>query len=86
MNIYWNVNIEAEVTQLHERIKFHNVKILALLGPLEMYDSQFHILCSIAIDGCGFVLYLTPRQEAALRYQICGRRLRRGNVDKIRGP
>jgi hypothetical protein len=36
MNIYWNVNIEAEITQLHERIKFHNVKILALLGPLEM--------------------------------------------------
>jgi hypothetical protein len=29
---------------------------------------------------------LHPVQEAALRYQICGTRLRRGNVDKIRGP
>jgi hypothetical protein len=35
-NIYWNVAIEPEVTQLHNRIKFHNVKILALLKPLEM--------------------------------------------------
>lgn len=35
-NIYWNVLIEAEVTQLHNKIKFHNVKILALLKPLEM--------------------------------------------------
>jgi hypothetical protein len=60
MNIYWNMNIEAEVTQLHERIKFHNVKIVALLGPLEMYGSQFRIFCSIAIDSCEFVLYLTP--------------------------
>ncbi|PVH87865.1 hypothetical protein DL98DRAFT_632066 [Cadophora sp. DSE1049] len=35
-NIYWNVAIEADVTQLHERIKFHNIKILALLKPLEL--------------------------------------------------
>jgi hypothetical protein len=35
-NIYWNILLEAEVTQLHNRVKFHNVKILALLKPLEM--------------------------------------------------
>lgn len=35
-NIYWNTFIESEVAQLHDKIKFHNVKILALLKPLEL--------------------------------------------------
>jgi hypothetical protein len=36
-NLIWNFAIEAEVTTLHNRIKAHNVKIVALLKPLEMY-------------------------------------------------
>lgn len=35
-NIYWNILIEADVAQLHEKVKFHNVKIVTLLKPLEM--------------------------------------------------
>lgn len=35
-NLIWNFAIEAEVTALHNRVKAHNVKILALLKPLEM--------------------------------------------------
>ena len=35
-NIYWNLTIESDVTALHNRVKFHNVKIIALLQPLQM--------------------------------------------------
>jgi hypothetical protein len=35
-NIYWNILIEADVAQLHTKVKCHNVKIVALLKPLEM--------------------------------------------------
>jgi len=35
-NIYWNILVEADVAVLHEKIKAHNVKIVALLKPLEM--------------------------------------------------
>lgn len=35
-NIYWNILIEADVGQLHEKIRSHNVKLVALLKPLEM--------------------------------------------------
>lgn len=36
VNIYWNLAIEEEVTQLQHRVMFHNVKIAALLQPLQM--------------------------------------------------
>ena len=36
LNVYWNAAIEADVALLHNRVKFHNVRILALLKPLEM--------------------------------------------------
>lgn len=35
-NIYWNILVEVDVAQLHHKIKNHNVKIIALLKPLEM--------------------------------------------------
>jgi hypothetical protein len=35
-NIRWNATIEQDVTRLHKKIIFHNIKILALLKPLEM--------------------------------------------------
>ncbi|OBT66188.1 hypothetical protein VE03_05136 [Pseudogymnoascus sp. 23342-1-I1] len=35
-NITWNAFIEPEVTSLHQKIIFHNIKIIALLKPLEL--------------------------------------------------
>lgn len=35
-NIIWNTTIAADVTVLHNRIKFHNLKIVALLAPLQI--------------------------------------------------
>jgi hypothetical protein len=35
-NIYWNTVVEAEVSALHKRIEWHNMRILALLKPLEL--------------------------------------------------
>jgi len=42
-NIYWNLTIESSVTALHNRVKFHNVKIIALLQPLQMWVVYSHI-------------------------------------------
>ena len=36
IHIMWNVSIEDNIEQLHKKIRFHNVKILALLKPLEL--------------------------------------------------
>jgi hypothetical protein len=36
VNIYWNIAIEEDVAQLQNRVMFHNVKIAALLQPLQM--------------------------------------------------
>jgi len=35
-NIYWNILIEADVVHLHDKVRCHNAKIIALLKPLEM--------------------------------------------------
>lgn len=35
-NIIWNTTIAADVAVLHNKIKFHNLKIVALLAPLQI--------------------------------------------------
>ncbi|KFX90950.1 hypothetical protein V495_07783 [Pseudogymnoascus sp. VKM F-4514 (FW-929)] len=35
-NIIWNAFVQDEVTLLHKKVIFHNIKILALLKPLEL--------------------------------------------------
>jgi hypothetical protein len=44
-NMYWNVLVEVDVIRLHAKVKNHNVKILALLKPLEMcvYKTSHYI-------------------------------------------